>query len=102
MTADLEAPVRALYAELIESRRFNVMIARNIPVTFMPPPEPEPDVDELLREPGSKAPAPKPKIIGTDPDSKLNKLPPKKNDPAKPKEPARRDGEPLLRPFRRV
>jgi cell division septal protein FtsQ len=78
----------------------NVMIARNIPVTFMPPPEPEPDVDELLREPEKNAP--RARVIGADPDARGGKATPKKPEPSKPKEPSRRESEPLLRPFRRV
>jgi cell division septal protein FtsQ len=77
----------------------NVMIARNIPVTFMPPPEPEPDIEELLREPEKYAP--RARIIGSEAENG-GKSAPKKSEPAKPKEPSRREGEPLLRPFRRV
>ena len=78
----------------------NVMIARNIPVTFMPPPEPEPDIDELLREPDKNAP--RARAIGNDVEGKGSKPTPKKTEPSKPKEPSRREAEPLLRPFRRV
>jgi cell division protein FtsQ len=78
----------------------NVMVVRNIPVTFMPPPEPEPDIEELLREPDKLAPRGRP--IGSDPEKPGAKSSPKKPDPSKPKEPSRRETEPLLRPFRRV
>jgi cell division septal protein FtsQ len=78
----------------------NVMIARNVPVTFMPSPQPEPDIEELLREPGNLAPRTRP--IGSDAEKAGAKSNSKKPEPSKPKEPSRRESEPLLRPFRRV
>jgi hypothetical protein len=80
----------------------NVMVARNIPVTFMPQPVPEADVDELLREPNVKE-APRPRVVNPpDADTKPGRNTPKKPEPIKSKEPTRRENEPLLRPFRRV
>lgn len=81
----------------------NVMVARNVPVTFMPPPVPDHDLEELLREPGSKdAASSKAKTSPGEAEGKTNKSSPKKSEPSRTKEPARRDGEPVLRPFRRV
>jgi cell division septal protein FtsQ len=104
---DLSAQLRRLAEVQREAAKLgqdlktvNVMIARNIPVTFMPPPEPEPDVDELLREPEKNAP--RARVIGTDPETRGGKSTPKKPEATKPKEPSRRETEPLLRPFRRV
>jgi hypothetical protein len=80
----------------------NVMVARNIPVTFMPQPARQTDVEELLGEPSEKD-APRPRVVSPpDPDGKAGKSSPKKSEPTKSKEPSRRESEPLLRPFRRV
>jgi cell division septal protein FtsQ len=77
----------------------NVMVSRNIPVTFRPPPAPEPDLDELLREPGSKE-VPKAKVV--EPSGSKKSSPSRKSEPSKTKEAPARENEPLLRPFRRV
>jgi cell division septal protein FtsQ len=80
----------------------NVMVVRNIPVVLMPQPEPQSDVEELLREPSLKE-APRPRVVNPpDADTKAGKSSPKKSEPTKSKEPSRRENEPLLRPFRRV
>lgn len=106
---DLEGQLRRLAIVQNEAAQIgqdlktvNVMIARNVPVTFMPPPEPEPDIDELLREPGAK-PIPKAKVVAPELEARsgTKATPPKKPEPTKAKEPARRENEPLLRPFRR-
>jgi cell division protein FtsQ len=102
---DLDNQLRRLEAVHGEAARMgqdlktvNVMIARNIPAVLMPPPEPEPDIDELLREPGEVAP--RARVV--EPDARGSKPSPRKPEPVKPKEPSRRESEPLLRPFRRV
>lgn len=88
------------------AKTVNVMVAYNVPVTFMPTPEPKRDADEpLLREPSAKN-APKAKAVEQEP-VKQNKVstPSRKPDPSpgKPRESAPpRENQPLLRPFRRI
>lgn len=90
-----------------ELRTVNVMVARNVPVTFVPPSTPELNIDaELLGE--AVDPVPKAVPIGegksaSSTKAKKSSAPPaKKSEPAKTKETPKRESESLLRPFRRA
>ena len=85
----------------------NVMIARNIPVTFVPPPMPEPDIDALLLGKGAKE-KPGKQATGDDPSKPTTKggkpssPPARKSEPTRGRETPKPENDGVLRPFRQV
>lgn len=83
----------------------NVMISRNIPVMFVPPPVPQPDIDAaLLGEEAAAKPArpatSRARAKPPEKDTQPSAPPAKKSEPARNRETPKREG--VLRPFRQV
>jgi cell division septal protein FtsQ len=85
-----------------DAKTINLMLMRNIPVTFMPPVEPDEELEALLdeRKPRSSTPAKK-----AEPDrSGRGGQPPRRTEPtpapSRQRQPSTRERDPVLRPFR--